>query len=679
MALGPDRNEPALVHAFRAISEAGDYAVVMLDPDGRIASWSSAAQRILRRPAGEAVGQHIASLMGTDEAFERDLALAAAGGQPDHELMLTRGDGTPFVARVLLAAAQGAAEEIAGYVLVFRPATVSGERRAQTVVEKYADAFEHADVVLQGVSEGVTVQDAHGRLVYANDAAARICGFASAKEMAATPPEQIIAAFELHDEHGKPIASAQLPARRVFAEQLRTTEPLLMRVRVRKTGAYWWSMLNASAICDESGKPELAISIWHDVSVAQRKKDAARILGDASEKLGASIDYASTLTAVAQALVPAMADWSSVDLVEAGSRRKLAFAHVDPEKVAFARELAERYPSDPNGRSGASRVLRTGKPELIPDIPPELLRANARDEEHLRMLETLGLRSAISVPIVVNGRTEGALTLVAAESGRRFDENDLEIAVEIGKRAGTAIAHARSVETAQHAIRARDEFLAIAGHELRTPLAALSLQLETVKLAFESGRIDTERAKYAGRVEKALGQVTRLGRLVEELLDVSRVAAGRLVLARVEHDLAELAREVVGRFSDVAAKAGCDLTAETTGAIVGNWDRERLDQVLTNLVGNALKYGRGKPVVVVCAERDDDAQIVVRDRGIGIAPEDQARIFDRFERVTEGGPSGLGLGLWIVREIVSAHDGMVKVKSALGAGTEIAVTLPRAR
>lgn len=679
MPFGPDRNEPALVHALRAISESGDYAVVMLDAEGRIASWSSAAQRLLRRPAREAVGKHVATLMGTDEAFARDLALAASGGQPDHELIVTRGDGTPFVARVLLAAAHGASEELAGYVLVMRPASVSGERRAQTVVEKYADAFEHADVVLRGVTEGVSVQDAHGRILYVNDAAARICGFASAKEMAATPPAEIVGAFELTDEHGGPIVSEQLPARRIFSEQLRATEPMLMRVRVRKSGAFWWSMLSASAICDDSGKPELAISIWHDVSVEQRRKIAARIVGDAAEKLAASIDYASTLTAVAQSLVPVMADWSSVDLVEGGTRRKLAFAHVDPAKVAFARELAERYPSDPNGRSGASQVLRTGKPELIPDIPPELLRANARDEDHLRMLETLGLRSALCVPIVVNGRTEGALTLVAAESGRRFDENDLEIAMEIGRRAGTAIAHARSFETAQLAIRARDEFLAIAGHELRTPLAALSLQLETVKLAFESGRIDTERAKYEGRVEKALGQVTRLGKLVDELLDVSRVSARRLVLAYATHDLAELTREVVDRFADVAAKAGSELTVETAGVVMGEWDRDRLEQVITNLVGNAIKYGRKNPVVVCCRENGEHAEIVVRDQGIGIAPEDQARIFDRFERVNETEHTGLGLGLWIVREIVTAHGGGVTVKSALGAGTEIAVTLPRAR
>jgi PAS domain S-box-containing protein len=683
MASGGERNEPALVQAFRAISEAGDYAVVMLDPEGRISSWSSAAQRILRRPAREAIGVHVATLMGTNVAFDRDLALAASGGQPDHEMMLTRGDGTPFIARVLLAAAHGVADEIAGYVLVVRPASASGERRAQSVVEKYSEVFQQADVVLRSVTEGVIVQDAQGRLLYVNDAAARICGFESAKEMAATPAQKVVERFELLDENGGKIAPARLPGRRIFSEQNYAPEPMRLRVRLLRTGETWWSELRASAICDESGKPELAINLWHDVTGEQRRREASRVIAEASEKLAASIDYASTLTAVAQSLVPAMADWSAVELVEGGVRRTLAVAHVDPAKVAYARELADRYPPDPNAATGVPNVLRTGKPELYPEIPTELVKARAHDDEHRRMIEALGLRSGMIVPIVVDDRTEGTLTLIAAESGRRYDATDLEVAVEIGRRAGTAIAHARAFQTAQRAIRARDEFLSVAGHELRTPLAALSLQLETVRLALQSGRIDTERAKYAARLDKAIGQVGRLGKLVEELLDVSRVSIGRLVLAPADIDLAELTREAASRFVDVAERASCELTVDAPAPVRGTWDPDRLDQVISNLVGNALKYGRGNPVVVTCREREDDAaqaEIVVRDRGIGIAPEDQARIFERFERaVGDEHYPGLGLGLWIVREIVTGHGGTVTVKSALGAGTEIAVTLPRER
>lgn len=670
-------SEPALVHAFRAISAAGDYAVVMLDPDGRVTSWSSAAQRILRRATRDAVGERVGTLLAMDATFDRDLALAAAGGQPDHEVMISRGDGSMFVARVLLVAAQGAGEELAGYVLVVSPASVSGERRAPTVIEKYAEAFDHADVVLRGVSEGVTVQDGTGRLLYVNDAAARFCGFSSAREMLATPPAKIIDAFEMTNEDGRPVGAAELPGRRVFSGE--AAPALSVRVRSRATGAVWWSEIRASAIRDENGKPELAINLWHDVSAEQRKKEAARVVDEASARLGASIEYESTLAAVAQSLVPSLADWSSVDLVEGGARRTLAVAHADPAKVTFARELAEKYPPDPNAPNGVPNVLRTGKPELWSEIPTELLRAGARDEEHWRIIEALGLRSAMCVPIVVDGRTEGAMTLIAAESGRRYDAQDLDLACEIGRRAGTAISHARAFQTAQRAIRARDDFLSVAGHELRTPLAALALQLETIKIAFGTGRIDTDRPKYEERVEKAIGQAARLGKLIEELLDVSRVSSGRLVLATKEFDLADLTRDVATRFVDVAARAACELTVDAR-SVRGTWDPDRLDQVITNLLSNALKYGRGKPVSVECSEDGDRARIVVRDGGIGIAPEDQTRIFERFERASgDHHDGGLGLGLWIVREIVAEHGGEVRVESALGAGTEIAVTLPRAR
>jgi signal transduction histidine kinase len=158
------------------------------------------------------------------------------------------------------------------------------------------------------------------------------------------------------------------------------------------------------------------------------------------------------------------------------------------------------------------------------------------------------------------------------------------------------------------------------------------------------------------------------------------VSSGRLVLALVDVDLAELARDVTSRFVDVAARARCELTVDAPAPVHGRWDRERLDQVLSNIIGNAVKYGHGKPVDVSCRAHEGDAEIVVRDRGIGIAPEDQSRIFERFERaVGDQHYPGLGLGLWIVREIVAQHGGSVNVKSALGAGTEIAVTLPRAR
>lgn len=625
-------------------------AVVMLDDAGRVAGWTRRAEPFL---AG-------------DDAFAAALAEAARATTEEQKCVLARSDGTPVIARMFPALGGGAGAPTGGWIILLSPGSVAG---------KYFEAFQNADVVLQSIAEGVSVQDASGRLLYANDAAARLCGFKDAQEMLSTRPEDILACFEVLDESGAPIDPARLPGRRALLGE--DPEPMLVRVRQRAGGGLWWSQIRASAIHDDAGRPELAVNLWHDVTRTQRRAEVARILAESARRLAASLDYESTLAAVAQSLVPELADWSSVELVEGGVRKTLAVAHADPEKIAFARRLSERYPPDPDATTGAANVLRTGRAELWSDIPEELLRASAVDEEHWRMIEELGLRSAIIVPIPVAGRTEGVLSLVSAESGRRYDDDDFELACEIGRRAGTAIEHARAYQAAQRAIDARDDFLSVAGHELRTPLAALSLQLETLKAALDSGRLEKERDKYAARIEKSLGQVARLGKLVDDLLDVARVSTGRLALEPTTVDLAEIVRETATRLSEVAARAGSAISVDAPAPVVGAWDPRRLEQVVANLVGNAVKYGEGKPIEVSCAARGTDAALVVRDHGIGIAAADQDRVFRRFERaVPEANYAGLGLGLWIVREIVEAHGGRISLASEPGRGTTFEVVLP---
>jgi signal transduction histidine kinase len=547
---------------------------------------------------------------------------------------------------------------------------------ADDVAAKYRATLEGADVLLRGVSDGVTVQDRRGRLLYANDAAARICGFASGRAMSNASLEQLLAGFTLSDEAGQPIADERLPALRVLAGEL-NPEPVLMRVEQKQTGKAWWSLVRASAILDEDGAPELAITVWNEVTREHRAKEASRHLAAATKRLSSSLDYETTLTSVAEALVPALADWCAVEILTGGERKSLAVAHSDPAKVELARSLQLRYPPRVDAPTGVPNVYRTGRPELYPTIPPDSLRAAAHDEEHLRILRDLGLRSAMIVPIPVAGRTEGVLTLISAESPRTYDEDDLELACEIGRRAGTAIEHARVHEQAQSAIRARDAFLAVAGHELRTPLAALMLQLESVRAAMQSGRLAQDPDRFALRVAKTLGHARRLAGLIDDLLDVSRLTAGHLHLRRTEVDLAELARTVVARFADDAARAGAPLSLSASRPCVGLWDKDRLDQVLSNLVSNAVKYSDGRPIEVSCEPAERQAVVRVTDQGIGIAPEHHERIFGRFERaVSEHNYAGLGLGLWIAREIVDAHGGNLTVASEPGAGSTFLLELP---
>jgi two-component system OmpR family sensor kinase len=225
-------------------------------------------------------------------------------------------------------------------------------------------------------------------------------------------------------------------------------------------------------------------------------------------------------------------------------------------------------------------------------------------------------------------------------------------------------------------VRLRDDFLSIAGHELRTPLTALQLQLQgLVRNARKPSPPPV--ADLVDRLEKASGHVARLERLINELLDVSRITTGRMGMHREEIDLAALAREVIERFADDSERAHAPVALSAPAPVVGHWDRLRIDQVLTNLVANAIKYGAGQAIDVEVAREDGRAVVRVRDHGIGIGPAAQERIFGRFERaVSERHFGGLGLGLWIARQIVEAHGGAITVRSTPGRETLFTVELP---
>ena len=236
----------------------------------------------------------------------------------------------------------------------------------------------------------------------------------------------------------------------------------------------------------------------------------------------------------------------------------------------------------------------------------------------------------------------------------------------------------RAEEALRKAIVLRDDFLSVASHELRTPLT--SLKLEVANLARIARRDSADGApKVIAKVEKIDSQAARLHRLIDELLDVSRIAAGRLELHMEPVDIAQVVNEVGARFSEEALRVGCTLTVRAPVAVVGNWDKSRLDQVVTNLVSNAIKYGDCKPIEVELGADDDRAVLVIRDRGVGIAPHDHERIFGRFERAASSrNYGGIGLGLWIVKQIVDALGGRVNVESTQGSGSTFTVELPRA-
>jgi len=235
----------------------------------------------------------------------------------------------------------------------------------------------------------------------------------------------------------------------------------------------------------------------------------------------------------------------------------------------------------------------------------------------------------------------------------------------------------RAEDALRKAVILRDDFLSVASHELRTPLT--SLKLEVANLSRIARRDGTDSApRLIAKVEKIDSQAARLHRLIDELLDVSRIAAGRLELHVEAVDLAQIVNEVGTRFSDEAARVGSTLNIHAPGSVVGRWDKSRLDQVVTNLVSNAIKYGDCKPIDLTLEAEDDRAVVTIRDRGLGIAQHDHERIFGRFERAASTRHyGGIGLGLWIVKQIIDALGGTVTVESTPGTGSTFTVELPR--
>ena len=408
---------------------------------------------------------------------------------------------------------------------------------------------------------------------------------------------------------------------------------------------------------------------------AEAASRRALILGEATALVSSTFDYKDVFRALTRLCARELADWAVIDIVDHDHIVRIAAAHRDPANEPLMRELSQRYSPRFGVRSLATGVIERGTPTHLRDVTPEDVRPLCVDDRHFEIIQTLGARSGLSVPLVAREALFGALSLGSA-TPNRFVEADVELVVEIGRRTALAIDNARLLVETQRAVRLRDQFLSTASHELRTPITSLKLTIESLIHGTRSGPLPVAHAR---RLQRVLHSTNRLEHLVNELLDVTRIEQGQTTLSPAEMDLGALVRDVVQHFEFDLARAGCRLSVDCPGPVVGSWDASRLEQVVTNLLANAIKFGAGRPIEVMVRDAGQAAELQVTDHGIGIPADRLPKIFDRFERaVSSTHYGGLGLGLYLARSIVESHGGAITVDSRVDEGSTFTVRLPRA-
>jgi signal transduction histidine kinase len=407
------------------------------------------------------------------------------------------------------------------------------------------------------------------------------------------------------------------------------------------------------------------------------REQQALFLARAAAALASSLDYAQTLKTLAQLAVPHIADWCAIDMLRPdGEVEQLALAHADPARVQLAHDFLRTYPPARGAPTGLWSVLQKGRSERMEHLTREMIEAAPIRQDHRDAIDALNVTSYMIVPLRTRQGTVGAITFVSAESGRHYRDGDLRFAETVADRAAVAIENAWAFGEARAASQLKDEFLATLSHELRTPLNAILGYARMVR----SGAVPADGRDHAIEVIERNAQA--LAQIVEDILDVSRIIAGKLRLRTASIDPHRLAADAAATVAPAAEAKNIALrwaVVPDTPKVTG--DPDRLQQVCWNLLTNAVKFtapGGSIDFTIRCA--GSTIELKVRDSGRGIPAEALPFIFERFRQAdvrASRDHGGLGLGLSIARSIVEMHGGtMVAESDGEGRGATFTVLLP---
>ena len=653
-----------------------DYAIFMLDGNGRVTTWNSGAERLKGYKADEIIGKDF-SVFYTEEERQaghpkRLLETALRDGRYEEENWRVRKDGTRFWASVIITAIRNESGTLIGFAKVTRDLS---ERR---LAEEQREAERHeAERVLRESEEkfrllvaevrdyAIFFLDLEGHVMTWNAGAERIKGYRADEIIGQSfvrfyVPEDVIAG----------VPSRLL--RRATEQGVATDEGL----RVRKDGSRFWASVVLTALHDKSGRLRGFAKVTRDITEQKHAERRMAILADASRLLGESLDSDQILFTITRMAVPNFADGVVIHLRDPEGEPRLGLFHAtNPELLAAVRDLQVRGAY--RVAAPSRRVMRTGRSELHPNLTPEWLRGQDMDDELAFLILRFGISSTIHVPITMAGRPFAVIVFATAGT-RGYDEHDLVFAEELARRASTAMHNAelfhtakKERERAEEAAELRERLVAVVGHDLRQPLASIDMRLEVL-------RRRSKDPEFVEDLDGLRASSRRMSRMIEQILDFTRSRlGGGLELVFAPMDLREALMPIVDELRAAHPSATIQLQCPE---LRGAWDRDRLEQVFSNLIGNALAHGDpDKPVTVTAGAEALRVWVQVHNEGPPIPQELQSALFNPFrmgERASRS-PAGLGLGLYISNEVILRHGGQIEVRSTAVEGTTFRVVLPR--
>jgi PAS domain S-box-containing protein len=416
-----------------------------------------------------------------------------------------------------------------------------------------------------------------------------------------------------------------------------------------------------------------------DIEDRKKDEDIQRFLSQAGEILVSSLDSNYIFESISKLSVPSLADWCSFEIMnDEEVLENVITYHRDPLKISATKSMHALYSNHPASEDDILKVLASGKAQLYREAGRKILLDPRLSNHEVELAQELSETTIMLIPLIAHGHTLGILTFANFGIGKNYTKTDLDLGQELGRRVALALENSKLYLFSQRAIEVRNDFLSIASHELNTPITSVKLQLQMVNRTLTNKKDEPfplERFKKS--VDTSIKQVDRLIHLVQVLLDVSRIQSGQFNFVFDRVNVSDMVNEVLDRHKELLQSYSCNLSVENNEDISVIWDKTRMEQVITNLINNAVKYAPGK-IEVAVHEDINSVRISVKDYGRGIPNDKIHLIFDRFERGNSPeSVSGLGLGLYIVKQIIEGHHGKIEIESKINEGSCFAVVVPK--